>query len=94
VLARLEGAAFGRELAAAGFAAVEELPLFNVSLLAKALVTARSARRFAAALRLAARKSETLAAASAALVDGGLSASAMCVPGTALQSLAHVVEIW
>ena len=94
VLTRLEGAAFNRELAAAGFAAVEEMPMSNVSLLAKAaLATARSDRRFAAALRLAARNSETLAAASAALMDGDLSASAMCVPGTALPCLALVVEI-
>ena len=80
-------------LAAAGFAAVGELPPLLVSMLAKALVAARLARRFAEAPRLAARKSETLAAASAALMAGDFSASVMCVPGTALPSLAQVVEI-
>ena len=82
-------------LAAAAFAAVGELcHSFSFPCSPQLLLPhVRLAQRFAEALRLAARKSETLAAASAALMAGDFSASAMCVPGTALPFLAQVVEI-
>ena len=76
--------AFGRGSAAAGPGAVDVPPLRIAAPLTDYLAVARSARRFAAALRLAVRKAETLAAAAAALVDGNMSASArhMCTWGS------------